>query len=145
MCKVFDDEFTTLSSVATSQEQKEHIDKFVDSMCTNIRNDIETLNLCIKALRQHLEEGKNIYAKWNLAHLHLQSSDIQIIGKIVELQVLTENFLKLDQKLASFERDMEAIHANIRDIKVEKDRLLKKFILLKDHVSPHITLLENQI
>ena len=40
---------------------------------------------------------------------------------------------------------MEAIRASIRDIEVEKDRLLKKFILLKDHVSPQITLLENQI
>ena len=105
-------------------------------MSTKIRNDIETLDLCIKALRQHLEEGKNIYAKRNLAHLHLQSLDIKIIGKIAELQVLIENFLKLDHKLASFERDMEAIHASIRDIEAEKDRLLKKFILLKAHVSP---------
>ena len=107
-----------------------------DTMCANIRNDTENLNLCIKALRQHLEEGKNIYAKCNLMHLHLQSFDVQIIGKIVELQVLIANFLKPNQKLASFEKDMEAIHANIREIEAKKERLLKKFILLKDHVSP---------
>ena len=105
----------------------------LDSMCVNIRNDTNSLNLCIKALRKNLEEGKNIYAKCNLAHLHLQSFDVQIIGKIVELQVLTENFLQLDQKLENFEKDMEAIHASIRDIEAKKERLLE---LLKDHVSP---------
>ena len=67
--------------------------------------------------------------------MHVQSFDTQIIGKIVELQVLIENFLKPDQKFASFEKDMEAIHASIRDIKEEKDRLLKKFNLLKDHLT----------
>ena len=39
----------------------------------------------------------------------------------------------------------EAIYTNIQNIEAEKDRVLKKFILLKDHVSPQITLLENQI
>ena len=71
LCKVFDEEFRNLSNVATSQSQKEYNDKMLDNMCKNIRNDIETLNLCIKALRHHLEEGKNIYAKCNLTHLHL--------------------------------------------------------------------------
>ena len=128
-----------------SQAQKEHTNKLLDSMCTNIKNDTETLNLCIKTLRKHLEEGKHIYAKCNLAHLHLQSFDIQITWKIAKLQVLTKKFLKPDQKLANFEKDMEAIHTTIRNIEVEKDRVLKKFILLKDHVSPQITLLENYI
>ena len=40
---------------------------------------------------------------------------------------------------------MEAIHASIKNIEAEKDRLLKKFISLKDHLSPQITLLENKI
>ena len=40
---------------------------------------------------------------------------------------------------------MEAIHAIIRDIEAKKEILLKKFTLLKDHVSPQITLLENKI
>ena len=66
----------------------------LDSLCTNIKNDTETLNVCIKALKQHLEEGKDIYAKCNLAHLFLQNFDIQILGKIAELQVLTTNFLQ---------------------------------------------------
>ena len=116
--------------------QKEHTDKLLNSMSTNLKNDTKTLNVCIKALRKHLEKGKNIYAKCNLAHLHLQSFDIQITGKIIELKILIENFLKPDQKLVSFEKDMEAIHANIKDIEAKKERLLKKFILLKDHVSP---------
>ena len=94
LCKVFDEEFTNLANVATSHVQKEYTNKLLNSMSANIRNDIEKLNLCIKALRQHLEEGKNIYAKCNLAHLHLQSFDTQLTRKIVELQILTKNFLK---------------------------------------------------
>ena len=114
-------------------------------MCANIQNDTETLDVCIKAIKKHLEEGKNIFAKCTLAHLLLQSFDIQITGKVAQLQVLANNFLQPDQKLARFEKDMEAIHTDIKDIEAEKERLLKKFTLLKDHVSPQITLLENQI
>lgn len=51
LCKAFDDEFTTLTNVATIQAQIEHDGKILNTMCTNIRNDIETLNVCIKALR----------------------------------------------------------------------------------------------
>ena len=50
LCKTFDNEFTTLTSVATIQAQTEHDGKFLNTMCTNIRNDIETLNVCIKEL-----------------------------------------------------------------------------------------------
>ena len=54
-------------------------------MCANIRNDTETLNLSIQALRQNLDEGKQIYAKCNLAHLYLHNFDSEIIGKFAKL------------------------------------------------------------
>ena len=82
-------------------------------MCDNIRNNTETLNLCIKTLRKNLEGGKKIYAKCNLAYLYLHNFDTQITKKLAELQTLTDNFLKLDQKLASSEHVMEAIHTSI--------------------------------
>ena len=40
---------------------------------------------------------------------------------------------------------MEAIYTSMHNIEAEKERTLKKFILLKEHLSPQITLLENQI
>ena len=58
LCKAFDDEFSTLMNVTTIQAQTEHNGKLLNTMCTNMRNDIETLNICIKALTQCLEEGK---------------------------------------------------------------------------------------
>ena len=58
LCKNFGNEFTTLTNVATIQAQTEHDGKLLNTLCTNIRNDIETLNVCIKALRQGVEEGK---------------------------------------------------------------------------------------
>ena len=54
-------------------------------MWTNMRNEIETLNICIKALRQCIEEGKKAYAKCNLAYIHLQEFDDQIKEKVTEL------------------------------------------------------------
>ena len=53
------------------QAQTKHDGKLLNTMFTNMRNDIETLNICIKALRQCIEEGKHAYAKCNLAYIHL--------------------------------------------------------------------------
>ena len=58
LCKAFDDEFSTLINVATIQAQIENDNKLLNTMCTNMRNDIETLKICFKELRQCLEEGK---------------------------------------------------------------------------------------
>ena len=58
MCKTFDNEFTMLSNVAIVQAQTKHDASLLNSICTNIRNDIETLNSCIKVLRQSMDEGK---------------------------------------------------------------------------------------
>ena len=51
LCKTFDNEFKMLTNVATIQPQTKHDGKILNNMCTNIRNDAETLNICIKALR----------------------------------------------------------------------------------------------
>ena len=106
MCKTFD-------NVAAVPEYTKHNTNLLNTMCTNIRNDIEILNICIKVLRQSMEEGKKIYAKCNLAYLHLYSFENQIKGKIIELQMLTNNFMKQDKKLEKFEHTMEEIHDNI--------------------------------
>ena len=63
MTKAFDSEFTTLIDVAMVEVQTKHDASLLDIMCTNIRNDINILNVCIKELRQSIEEGKQIYAK----------------------------------------------------------------------------------
>ena len=72
-------------------------------MCTNMRNDIETLNICIKILRKCIEEGKHAYAKRNLAYIHLKEYDDQIKGKVIELQIVTKKNLKQNQKVDSIE------------------------------------------
>ena len=58
VCKVFDEDFTNLSNVATSQAHKEYNSKMLDNMCTNIKNDTKTLDVCIKALRKHLRKER---------------------------------------------------------------------------------------
>ena len=136
MSKAFDNEFTMLTNVATVQAQTKHDASLLNSIRTNIRNDIETLNVCIKVLRQSMEEGKYIYAKCSLAYLHLHSFDDQIKAKIAELQTLTDDLLKPDQKLVNFEHAMEIIHDNIQGIQVVQEKALRIFSLLRDHLSP---------
>ena len=63
VCKTFDNEFTTLTNVATMKAQTDHDVNIFNNMHKDIKNDIETLNICIKVLRQSMEEGKHIYAK----------------------------------------------------------------------------------
>ena len=38
---------------------------------------------------------------------------------------------------------MEPIHDNIQSIEAEKEKSLRRFSLLRDHLSPQITLLQN--
>lgn len=114
-------------------------------MCTNIRNDIETLNVCIKALRQSVEEGKQAYANYNLTYAHLKEFDDQIQEKLTELQTLTDNFLKKNQKLNTIEHTMQTLHDSIRNTQAKKEKVLKRFTLFRDHLSPQVILLENQL
>ena len=59
--------------------------------------------------------------------------------------MLTNNFLKQDHKLEKFEHTMQEIHDSIQNIQVGKEKALKIFTLLRDHLSPQITLLQNQL
>ena len=40
---------------------------------------------------------------------------------------------------------MQTLHDNIREIQVEKEKALKRFTLLREHLFPQVTLLENQL
>ena len=67
LCKAFDSEFSTLIDEASVQAQTTHDASLLNTICTNMRNDMNTLNVCIKELRQCMEEGKKFYAKCGLA------------------------------------------------------------------------------
>ena len=88
------------------QAQTKHDASLLDTIYTNIRNDTQILNVCIKELRQNIEEGKKIYAKFSLAYLLVQSFDDEIKGKVSELQNLIVNLLKAYQKRETFEHNM---------------------------------------
>ena len=92
-----------------------------------------------------MEEGKQIYAQCSLAYLHLHNFEEKIKGKVTKLQSLADNLLQPDQKLENFEHAIEIIHDNIRGIEAEKEKALKRFSFLRDHLSPQITLLQNQL
>ena len=49
--RAFDSEFITLSNVAIVQAHTKHDASLLDTICTNVRNDMETLSVCTKELR----------------------------------------------------------------------------------------------
>ena len=145
MTKAFDSEFTTLTDVAMVQVQTKHDASLLDTISTNIRNDINILNVCIKELRHNIEELKQIYEKCSFTYLLVQNFDDQIKEKVKELQTLSSNLLKLDQKIVNFEHDMESIHNNIRGIEAKKEKTLRRYSLLRDHLAPQIVVLQSQL
>ena len=81
----------------------------------------------------------------NIAYIHLKEYDDQVKDKVTELQIVTENVLKKNQKVDSIEPIVQLLHDNIREIQVEKDKILERFTLLRTHLFPQITLLENEL
>lgn len=57
----FDNEFTNLSDIAKVKAQVAYEARMLLNISQNIRNDINTLDICIKDLRKHLEIGKSLY------------------------------------------------------------------------------------
>ena len=59
--KIFDEDFTTLEEVASTQAWVKHDASMFDTVCTNVRNYLNELNGSIKDLRKHNDEGKILY------------------------------------------------------------------------------------
>ena len=51
LIKSFDNKFPTLSNVVIVQAQRKHDANLFDTICINVRNDMQKLNVCIKELR----------------------------------------------------------------------------------------------
>ena len=45
----------------------------------------------------------------------------------------------------NFEHDIEVNHNSIRGIEVEKEKALSKFSLRRDHLSPQVAMIQNQL
>lgn len=74
--KYFDEQFTTLSKVDLGQAQYKH-DALFDMVCTNVRNDIKLLDVCIKELRKNIDEGKKLYGQCTLSYNYLLDFEIK--------------------------------------------------------------------
>lgn len=56
LVQTFDEEFTTLSEAASTQAQVKHDATLFDTLCINVRNDLKSLDECIKELRKHINK-----------------------------------------------------------------------------------------
>ena len=89
MVRYFDEELTTLIVIASIQAQEKHDASVFDIVCTNVRNDIKSLDVCIKDLRKSIVEGKKLYGYYVLSYKYMSNSKDKIRGQMSELQMLT--------------------------------------------------------
>ena len=68
MLKSFDEEFTNLLNVAEAKAQISHDGNLFTTIFQNIKNDLISLDTCIKELRKCQQDGKILYIKCNLSH-----------------------------------------------------------------------------
>ena len=85
MLKSFDEEFTNLLNFVESKAQISHNANLFSTICQNIKNDLISLDTCIKELWKFQEDDKVFYIKCTL------SKDInsQIKEKMSELEALS--------------------------------------------------------
>ena len=68
---------------------------------------MQNLSVCIKELRQCIDERNKLYAQCSLAYIRVQTFDEQIKEKMIELQSLIDRFMQPNQKLENVEANME--------------------------------------
>lgn len=121
----FDDEFTNLSNIAKVKAQVAYEAKLLLDISQNIRNDINSLDICIKDFRRNLDGGKTLYIQCKKSK-NLISEEIQKI-KIKEAEIKIEvNLLSSPNvKILDIENKICKLYDEIRTLHDDKDMKLK--------------------
>ena len=141
MMRTSDAQFTTFLYIALVQAQIKHDASLFDTVCTNIRNDIQTLNVYIKELRKSVDEGKKLYGKCTMSCNYLSEFDDLIKGRMSELQIFTIRLQQPDASIEDIEVEMKKVHNAIRGIEFEKDKVIKRFFFLREYLAPKFSIL----
>ena len=68
MLKYFDEEFKNLLNFVKSKAHISHDANLFNTICQNIKNNLISLDTCIKELWKFQQDGKIVYIKCTLSH-----------------------------------------------------------------------------
>ena len=126
--KSFDDEFTNLLNVAESKAQIPHDANLCSTICQNIRNDLLSLDTCVKELERCQQVDKVLYIKCTLSHNLIKYLDRKIQGKLSELEALTSQIQQPSYKVDELEGQVVSVHTDIRKLEIEKEITLRRLL-----------------
>lgn len=130
------------------QKQKAKIShdvKLFSTICQNIKNDLISLDTCIKEHQICQQDSKILYIKCNLSHKLTKDIDSQIGGKISELEALSSHLQHPSSKIDDFEGLVTNIHSDIRKLELWKEQILKRVLDFKDSIALKISIVEKQL
>ena len=109
--KLFDKQFITLSNVALAQAHINHNVQLFATICNNVRNDLQTLDINIKELQRCLEDGKRLYVQCTMPYNYVKDMNDEISSKRSELQKLTST----QQQVGTLIEDIEVVVSKFHD------------------------------
>lgn len=105
----------------------------------SIRNDLGALYACIKELRRCEQEGKGLYAKCALTFKFTKEKDEELKKKYEELEVMVNQLQQHNQKIEDIQTKIGNTYDEISLIKINKERIAKRFSLLRENLSLKMT------
>lgn len=106
---------------------------------------MKTLDLYIKELRKILDEGKNLYGQCTMSYNYLSNFDAKIKRHMSKLQTFTTRLQELEVRIEDSKTKIEKIHSSIRGIEFYKEKVLRRFSILKEYLLPKIVILQRQL
>ena len=120
MLKSFDEEFKNLLNVAESKAHMSHDANLFSNICQNIKNDLISLDTCIKELQKYQQDGKVLYIKCTLSHKLTKDFDNKIEGKLSELEALSNQIQQPSNQVNDFEEQVASVYSDIRKLELKK-------------------------
>ena len=92
----------------------------------NIKNDLISLDTCIKELQKCQQDEKILYIKCTLSQKLTKDIDNQIEVKMSELEALSSQIQHPSCKIDDFEEQVASTHNDIRKLEHRKKQILKR-------------------
>lgn len=107
-------------------------------VCENIREDLKSLDVCIKEFRRCLTEEKILCGKLILSHDFVKDISNEIIFKLTELKTFVTQVQSPNVQIIDLESRVTRMHDDFGLLKLKKERMLKIFSLLRENLTSWI-------
>lgn len=143
--EAFGNHFSTLEDASSLKAQTVNDANLFSSICGNIINDLTALDISMKELRSNIFEGKDLYGKCVLAHKFTQDISKEIKNKQNKLENIVNELKGPRAKTIEIKQQIRKIYDELRTFELNRDRILKIFSLLREHLTLKIDIVQRQL